>query len=320
MDDTTWIANSKEELQQITNTAEEFYTINDIQTNPTKSFLLIINGNQRDRTGGITLRGQHITGTDPLIPIRILGIWHSATGSKQHQKLLIKQKIEKTCKLIGMKYITDKQSRYIINHVLMPSIEYLLNDMCLPENICNAYMSKISKIFKHKIGLTSTVPNTMIYNKLEYNIFHLYERQIQLHASNWIQRINKNNISGTIARYRLQDLQNRAWTTKNILYDFQHKLYKPGTNLTHDILKMLRKNGISFLMSDIHKPFTTIEQIDITIQEIMGEQWFNKHHYHLQKYNLIFIGQLLNENRSKILAWCQQIKPGKHGKRGIQPK
>ena len=83
---------------------------------------------------------------------------------------------------------------------------------------------------------------------------------------------------------------------------------------------MLRKNGISFLMSDIHKPFTTIEQIDITIQEIMGEQWFNKHHYHLQKYNLIFIGQLLNENRSKILAWCQQIKPGKHGKRGIQPK
>ena len=69
MDDTTWIANSKEELQQITNTAEEFYTINDIQTNPTKSFLLIINGNQRDRTGGITLRGQYITGTDPLIPI-----------------------------------------------------------------------------------------------------------------------------------------------------------------------------------------------------------------------------------------------------------
>src|SRR5438876_12339600 len=41
--------------------------------------------------------------------------------------------------------------------------------------------------------------------------------------------------------------------------------------ISHDILKMLWKNGISFLMSDIHKPFTTIEQIDITIQEIMGE-------------------------------------------------
>ena len=67
---------------------------------------------------------------------------------------------------------------------------------------------------------------------------------------------------------------------------------------------MLWKNGISFLMSDIYKPLTTIQQIDITIEETIGEQWFNKHHHYLQKYNLIFISQLLNENHSKILAWC----------------
>jgi len=83
---------------------------------------------------------------------------------------------------------------------------------------------------------------------------------------------------------------------------------------------MLRKNGISFLNSETRKPLTIIQQIDITIEETMEEQWFNKHRHYLQKHNLLFIGQLLNKNHSKIFAWCQQIKPGKHAKRGIQPK
>ena len=110
MDDTTWIANNKSDLQAITNTAEEFYTINDIKTNLEKSFLIIINGNNRDRQAEITLRGQHIAGTNPNIPIRILGVWHSAKGSKRYQTELIKNKINRTKSLIGMKRITDKQA------------------------------------------------------------------------------------------------------------------------------------------------------------------------------------------------------------------
>ena len=38
MNDITWIANNKETLQEITDTAEEFYTLNNIQTNSKKSY------------------------------------------------------------------------------------------------------------------------------------------------------------------------------------------------------------------------------------------------------------------------------------------
>ena len=107
-----------------------------------------------------------------------------------------------------MRRVTDKQARYIINHVIMPSLEYLLNDMYIPENICNNLMTKIAKTFKHKVGLANTTPNNCIYNKLEYGIFHIFDRQVQLHATNWLNKINLENATGKIARFRLQSLQN----------------------------------------------------------------------------------------------------------------
>src|SRR5438552_6734263 len=128
MDDTTWLASCQEELQQIIKTAEEFYTINDIQINSKKSALLIINGTEQDRQSGIILHGEKIFGEAPDSPVRILGIWHSAKGNKKHQIDFIKQKINHTNNLIKTKFITDKQARYIINYALMPSIKYLLNE------------------------------------------------------------------------------------------------------------------------------------------------------------------------------------------------
>src|SRR5271170_537265 len=319
MDDTTWIANNKQNLQQIITSAEQFYEINDIQTNPKKSELLIINGSLQERETGIILKEQLVKGSPPDTPVRILGIWHTSKGNKKFQIELIKQKVTRTKNLITYKRITDKQAKYIINHVLMPSIEYLFNDLVLPKDTCNSIMSKITTSFKHKIGLASTAPNNMIFNKLEYGFHHIFERQVLLHASNWPLRINSTSLAGEIARHKLQALQNIAWTPINILEDFQKITKRQHQNLTHDILWLLRQQGISFSSRNTNDTPTCIHKIDTTIQHIMGDTFFSKFRQHLHHHNLLFIEQLLNENQTKLLAWNQLTKPGQKGKRGRIP-
>jgi hypothetical protein len=107
------------------------------------------------------------------------------------------------CNIIARKFITDKQIRYIINQVHLPAITYLLNDMVLSQNTCNHIAAMIGKTIKHKLHLSNTTPNNVIYNPLEYGFFHIWDRQIIHHSSRWTERINSMNIAGNIVRIRL---------------------------------------------------------------------------------------------------------------------
>ena len=49
MDDTTWIARSKKNMQQILDDAREFYMANDSQINSLKSVLIVINGKEKKK-------------------------------------------------------------------------------------------------------------------------------------------------------------------------------------------------------------------------------------------------------------------------------
>ena len=66
--------------------------------------------------------------------------------------------------------------RYITNHVLMLAIIYLTNNLVLTELECNKFQAPLSVILKHKLNQASTAPQNILYNNLEYDIYHLWDR------------------------------------------------------------------------------------------------------------------------------------------------
>ena len=103
MDDTTLISHNRDNMQIMSDTCNEFYTINDINVNPIKSNLIIINNSGNTNTQSITIGNDIILPLPSNIPARILGIWYNGKGNKQYQKELITQKVETFRKTIGKK-------------------------------------------------------------------------------------------------------------------------------------------------------------------------------------------------------------------------
>jgi hypothetical protein len=73
IDDTIWIASTKNELEQITNTASSFFQMANIEVNPLKSILITNSSNATP----INFINQLITPHAKHIPFKFLGCWFS---------------------------------------------------------------------------------------------------------------------------------------------------------------------------------------------------------------------------------------------------
>ncbi|RHZ80399.1 hypothetical protein Glove_136g51 [Diversispora epigaea] len=232
--------------------------------------------------------------------VRILGIWISADGKKSYQKTLIEEKTRNICRMVERAKITDKGARYIINHMLFPAIEYLLNDVYLNTSICKKINSICLKTFKHKAGFAQTAINSIFHLKEGYNIFNIEDRQLQLHTNNLNDRINRDDLLGESMKIRLQQFQNWLWTDKS-MFDKDLKLI---------VLESTNKG----------KSIVTIPSGGkYTIKQLRGdvgyeEQLLNKG---LRENGIMFIEQIMNLNFKDILNW-HHIQTT-HPKRGRPP-
>ncbi|CAG8803920.1 8025_t:CDS:2, partial [Dentiscutata erythropus] len=281
---------------EILKIVEEFFTLNKIKVNVSKSELIIINGSKENKINGVNFINDTIIPAKPSEAVRYLGIWLQENGKKIYQKKLIEEKVSKTTTTMIRKQLTDKQSRYIINHVLFSQIEYLLMDYVYPEKELEKINARIRMVFRRSCGYTSKLPNSVLYAAIGYKLFCLHKRQLQLHSTELINRINKVDRCGWTTK-------DYMWTIKSIWSAETINKYKARNhNLTGEILKLLAKNDIEICMNGtIDFPIKLGNGI-IDIESFMeSETWYYKHRDSLRKYGILYIEQLLNADLSKIL-------------------
>ena len=125
--------------------------------------------------------------------------------------------------------------------------------------------------------------------------------------------MNSENLAGQCTRIRAQCLQNLAWTPNNIISGYLDTPFlKMGKNLAHDTIYMLHQYSFSWIN---HKAISNIHKIDQTIEEIMGNKWFSNNRQALRKHRIMFIGQCLNLNSTKLLEWTQLTNPKEQEKK-----
>src|SRR5918994_1230922 len=84
MDDTLWMGNSKDDLNDILNIADSFYNLNSIKVNWDKSILLSSLPISTAVQFQFNNNPLWITSMDPKVPIRYLGIWISLLNDNRY--------------------------------------------------------------------------------------------------------------------------------------------------------------------------------------------------------------------------------------------
>jgi endonuclease/exonuclease/phosphatase family metal-dependent hydrolase len=122
MDDTSWITESKQNLELILSIADGFYQLNNIMVNKQKSELLVKIPNNKDiynnevslNFGNEQIKIQPKKYTES---IRILGIWMNLGKKRNFIIQQAKDEVLELCNIMKKKLITDKQLLYIYNTI-----------------------------------------------------------------------------------------------------------------------------------------------------------------------------------------------------------
>ena len=87
-------------------------------------------------------------------PFKFLGYWFLPSYQQTQQVKLITQESQNLINILKTKQITDKQAAYIINTVIIPTLEYRIHNIVLSKTTCDQILSTHLTIAKHKSNLT----------------------------------------------------------------------------------------------------------------------------------------------------------------------
>src|SRR5205823_1332728 len=130
--------------------ASSFFIMANIQVNPLKS---ILSTNSKNSIP-INFIHQTITLQPKNTHFKFLGYWFLPSYQQTQQVKLIVQESNNLTNILKTKQITDKQVAYIINTVIIPTLEYRIHNIVLSKTTCEKNFSTYITIAKHKSNLS----------------------------------------------------------------------------------------------------------------------------------------------------------------------
>src|SRR6185295_8208790 len=147
-------------LSQILSTAESFFNMANIQINPSKS---VLTTNKKLTNYTPIIYNNHLLNRHlPNELFKFLGCWFTLNNKLTKQTKLIMAKSSHFIKIASTKQITDTHAHYIINTVIIPTIEYHLHNIVLNQNTCNKILTSYIGLVKNKAKLSRTIPTSTL--------------------------------------------------------------------------------------------------------------------------------------------------------------
>ena len=207
-DDTTWIADSKEQMEQMIEIAEDFFKLNDIQINGKKSKLVIVNPSITKEDRKINLGNEWVQAEGKSKTTRFLGIWLSNKLCESQTKTRAKELVRATAKTLSTKKMTGAQVAYINNMCVIPKLTYMLQTSKLSKRAIEVIQSPIIGLAKHKMGVVKTVSNSIIIHRNLGNCNALWDHLLVKQITSLHARTNSAGLEELLTRIRInQGLQ-----------------------------------------------------------------------------------------------------------------
>ncbi|GES90260.1 ribonuclease H-like domain-containing protein [Rhizophagus clarus] len=314
LDDTSWITNNLDQLNQKLNIANSFYKMADIQVNldkykiitniPKVNFITLAVDDQ-----SITLPVTKKTQSERLLGIQINGFNNTTPVVKK-----LKATVGAMFSTIMRKDITHDHVAYLINKVLLPRLEYQMQFTILSYSKTQEIMAPLKKLFKHKFNLSISTPNYVIYNSLFPYINDLFANQIKSQSSILTALFNTPILS-PIALHKITYTLKELWLPSFPLsvIPFYNTLVRP-TYLTRAI-RLLNSYNINVLpnfdLVTLHGRYPIRHYIrDLDAKALKS----------MSKKRILYMDQLVSLSGYHLLTWEEVKIVNKNNYKGPKPK